>query len=200
MNVIIRVDSSITIGSGHVLRCLTLADNIRAEGGECYFICRNHSGNLAKLIEDKGYTVHLLPAPSSKIEVLEYEVSSCHKWLGASWLEDAVDCSSILSTYQVDWLVVDHYALDYRWESHLRNRARKIMVIDDLADRSHICDVLLDQTYGRLSNDYDSLVPFKCRKLLGSKYESFTSATSFNRIMAPLGATATPVSFISSID
>jgi UDP-2,4-diacetamido-2,4,6-trideoxy-beta-L-altropyranose hydrolase len=170
MNVIIRVDSSISIGSGHVLRCLTLAENIRAEGGECYFICRNLSGHLIELIEDKGYTVHLLPAPSSKIVVLEHEVSSYYKWLSSSWHEDAVECSSILSTYQVDWLVVDHYALDYRWENHLRNHARKIMVIDDLADRSHICDILLDQTYGRLSNHYDSLVPFKCRKLLGSKY------------------------------
>jgi UDP-2,4-diacetamido-2,4,6-trideoxy-beta-L-altropyranose hydrolase len=170
MIVVFRVDASLEIGSGHVLRCLTLADNISAEGGKCYFISREYPGHLAKLIEDKGYKVFLLPAPSNESVDPEHDVLRHHNWLSVNWREDAEECYSILSTCQVDWLVVDHYALDYRWEKYIRNHARKVMVIDDLADRSHYCELLLDQTYGRKSNSYDKLVPSECRKLIGSKY------------------------------
>jgi UDP-2,4-diacetamido-2,4,6-trideoxy-beta-L-altropyranose hydrolase len=74
------------------------------------------------------------------------------------------------SPVAADLLVVDHYNLDASYESHFRPHAQKIMVIDDLADRPHDCDILLDQTYGRDSNDYSSLVPMRCEILAGSEY------------------------------
>ena len=69
-----------------------------------------------------------------------------------------------------DLLVVDHYDLDHTYESHFRPSAKKIMVIDDLADRKHDCDILLDQTYGRDAEDYKKLVPDNCEILAGSDY------------------------------
>lgn len=69
-----------------------------------------------------------------------------------------------------DLLVVDSYDLDHVYERHFRAFAKKIMVIDDLANRHHDCDILLDQTYGRLEEDYKNLVPKNCKILTGSDY------------------------------
>jgi len=70
-----------------------------------------------------------------------------------------------------DWLVVDHYALDVHWESALRPAAQKILVIDDIADRVHDCDVLLDQNfYTNMNARYTDKVPESCQLLLGPRY------------------------------
>lgn len=69
-----------------------------------------------------------------------------------------------------DLLVIDHYGLDYQYEKYFRTYAKKILVIDDLANRNHDCDILLDQTYGRAPEDYRPLVPENCKILTGSDY------------------------------
>ena len=61
MNLFIRTDASVYIGTGHVVRCLTLADEITSRGGNIQFICREEEGNLIGLIERKGYGLHRLP-------------------------------------------------------------------------------------------------------------------------------------------
>lgn len=71
---------------------------------------------------------------------------------------------------EVDLLVVDHYSLDKQYEYQCRKWARKILVLDDLADREHDCDILLDQTFGREANDYQLLTPSNCKILAGTKY------------------------------
>ncbi|MFM8454160.1 MAG: UDP-2,4-diacetamido-2,4,6-trideoxy-beta-L-altropyranose hydrolase [Gammaproteobacteria bacterium] len=69
-----------------------------------------------------------------------------------------------------DLLVFDGYEYDAAYEGRFRAYTNKIMVIDDLANRPHECDILLDQTYGRDAKDYQSLVPNHCRILAGSDY------------------------------
>lgn len=165
MKVVCRVDASIQIGTGHVMRCLTLADELTAQGATCEFICREHPGNLIAYIQSKGYNVHSLSVCSNTDTDLTHS-----KWLGATQAEDAEACTSILSKLQPDWLVVDHYALDTSWETELAPNYRKLMVIDDLADRQHACNVLLDQTYGRDACDYSELVPNNCSVLCGANY------------------------------
>ena len=92
-------------------------------------------------------------------------------WLGVPWQQDATETLAALGETQPAWLIVDHYALDLRWESILRPRVGKIMVIDDLADRPHDCELLLDQNlYQDMETRYDPLVPATCAKLLGPKY------------------------------
>lgn len=66
--------------------------------------------------------------------------------------------------------VIDHYSLDHVYEASCRAWASKILVIDDLADRQHECDFLLDQTEGRSELDYQSLVPQHCHILTGAKF------------------------------
>jgi UDP-2,4-diacetamido-2,4,6-trideoxy-beta-L-altropyranose hydrolase len=177
MKVAFRTDASLQIGTGHVMRCLTLADALAAKGAECQFICRSHEGNLTDLICSKGYVVHALPIIYDIDEDLivrslnQLAADSVHSnWLGATQEQDVNACASILTRYRPDWLVVDHYALDAWWERALVPHYRKLMVIDDLADRPHACDLLLDQTFGRELADYRPLVPADCHLLCGSQY------------------------------
>lgn len=178
MNVVFRADASLQMGTGHVMRCLTLADALSVAGAKCEFICRAHPGNLLDLIRSQGYTAHELAvspglpgAGVSRCDTESSEQSPAHgHWLGASQSEDAAACAPILAELQPDWLIVDHYALDARWEQALKPHYRRLMVVDDLADRPHACDLLLDQTFGRQSGDYRLWVPGDCQVLCGSGY------------------------------
>lgn len=181
MKIVFRTDASLQIGSGHVMRCLTLADALRAQGAQCHFISRAHTGNLLGTIEQRGYKANSLLAHMDKgqaaIETIaptappNQSPEPAHAdWLGSTWQADAADTAAVLARLQPDWLVVDHYALDQRWESALQPHYKKLMVIDDLADRAHVCDVLLDQNLGRHPQDYAKLVPARCKVFTGPEY------------------------------
>lgn len=171
MNVVIRADASLQMGTGHVMRCLTLADALTARGANCQFICREHQGNLIEQIRHKGYRTHALPViAEAGLSVGDTRHPAHAAWLGSSQEQDATDCALILADAIPDWLIVDHYALDARWEQALKPCFRQLMVIDDLADRPHACDVLLDQTFGRHAVDYRAWVPAGCQVLCGSQY------------------------------
>lgn len=154
------------------MRCLTLADTLAVKGAECHFICREHAGHLLEHIQRHGHQIHVLPLASDAYLSSRAEPSRLTHadWLGTTQQRDAQLCIVVLEELQPDWLIVDHYALDANWESRLRMHTRHLMVIDDLADREHDCDILLDQTFGRDADDYLTLVPDHCLRLCGSQY------------------------------
>ncbi|ENO89904.1 UDP-2,4-diacetamido-2,4,6-trideoxy-beta-L-altropyranose hydrolase [Thauera linaloolentis] len=176
MQIAFRTDASLQIGTGHVMRCLTLADALTKRGAYCHFICREHPGNLIGLIRSKGHVVHPLPPSAAGAGSLAGEQTAtlpklAHSHLlGTNQTEDAEACATILADLHPDWLIVDHYALDASWERMLTPHYRKLMVIDDLADRLHVCDLLLDQTFRRTPEEYRTAVPADCRLLCGSQY------------------------------
>ncbi len=150
------------------MRTLTLADALRERGADVEFICREHSGNLIEVVKKHGYPCHQLPLQSSTPNA---ENGTAHAaWLGASWQEDAAATQQALSHKTYDWLIVDHYALDSQWERAMRPYTDKILVIDDLADRHHDADLLLDQTLGRTPEAYQKLVPRTTQCLTGTTY------------------------------
>ncbi len=169
MNFSFRTDASINIGTGHVMRCLTLAEALRQRGAHCRFICRSLPGNLIGEISKRGFDVLELPY-DGRWAATEATQTMHAAWLGADWQMDAEQTKVHAVETSIDWLVVDHYALDARWEHALSPHYRKLMVIDDLADRPHICDLLLDQTFARDAADYHPLVPAYCDLLCGSQY------------------------------
>lgn len=173
MQVAFRADASLQIGIGHVMRCLTLADALRERGASCTFVCRPHQGHLLALIEQRGHQALALPQLQESAQPNHNGIAHAH-WLGTCWTTDAQDTQQALSAHTggqpVDWLVVDHYALDACWEEALCPQAKRIMVIDDLADRPHTCDFLLDQTFGRQAADYMPFVTDGCTLLCGSQY------------------------------
>ena len=164
-----RTDASIQIGTGHVMRCLTLADALREQGAECLFVCRSHEGHLLDLIAQCGHRVVALPVLTADTMPSSADTAHAH-WLGTDWHSDAAVTRQALGDEPVDWLVVDHYALDIRWEQALRPACQRLMVIDDLADRAHDSDLLLDQNLGRTAADYRKLLRSNTTALIGPKY------------------------------
>ncbi len=171
MRIAIRVDASLEIGSGHVMRCLTLAETLRDNGAEVMFICRPHVGNLNALIEARGFELAQLAAPNLKEAGTERPQYA--DWLGARQSHDAMETVRAISRGggHADWVIVDHYAIESEWERTMRACANHIMVIDDLADRQHDCDLLLDQNLvAKLNERYQALVPAKSKILLGPRF------------------------------
>lgn len=182
-NVCIRVDASFDIGTGHVIRCLTLAKELQKKGCTVSVITRPFPGNLLKLIRDNGCDVYLLPEINEDSNMEEWNHHS--RWLGVHWQTDAKQTIEILKTIgQIDILIVDHYAIDYQWEQVVRPYALKLMVIDDLADRIHACDLLLDQNYASNGSDrYARLVPEQCKTYLGPAYALLREEFRFQRAL-----------------
>lgn len=179
MKIVFRVDASTQMGIGHLMRCLTLAEAFCDRGAQTQFICREQIGNLIPLLRQKNFPVTVLPAPATDrpMPVEEYAA-----WLGVTQSKDAVETIEALHGEKPDWLVVDHYGLDVEWEQRLRPHVGKLMVIDDLANRRHDCDLLLDQNYspeGELR--YTGRVPEACRRLVGPRYSLLRSKYAASR-------------------
>lgn len=165
MKILFRTDASLDIGTGHVMRCLTLANELVTQGGECIFVIKNHLGHLADIIRQQGFQVEILELTTDRDDKLFHST-----WLGSTQVEDACQTQQIAEKFQPDLIVVDHYALDENWEIKLRPFCQKILAIDDLADRKHDCDWLLDQNLGKTPVHYQHLVPERCALLLGPQY------------------------------
>jgi len=157
MNVFIRVDASDIIGSGHVMRCLTIAEHLKKNKIKVIFLSRELKGNLCRYIKDKGYEVHCLSLIGNE---------------KFNWEEDSNLLIDIIKGYKgPKSIIVDHYLIDSKWESKIRPYVSRVMVIDDLANRKHDTDILLDQN---LNDDiqlrYNGLVPQNCKLFLGPNY------------------------------
>lgn len=134
MNFIIRTDASAKIGSGHVMRCLTIAIELRKNGHEVIFWMKELVGDMREFVQSKGFSI-----------ITEME--------------------------NTDICIIDHYDIDIKWERKIRPFVKKIVVIDDLANRKHDCDLLLDQNVvPNFEHRYDDLVPVHCEKLLGPRF------------------------------
>lgn len=169
--VVFRVDASVCTGTGHVMRCLVLANELAENGLASHFVCRSHQGHMAEKIGGQGHEVVMLslgPTVSDRGTAgLDYA-----SWLGADWETDAEETIRVVAAVQPLWLIVDHYAVDARWERRVREATGvKLMVIDGQANREHDCDLLLDQT-SSLEGEarWDGLVPGSCKLLVGPCY------------------------------
>tara|TARA_R110001592_G_scaffold57277_1_gene174181 strand:+ start:59136 stop:60140 length:1005 start_codon:yes stop_codon:yes gene_type:complete len=130
------------------MRCLVLAEALRARGWECEFLTG----------EDSLAVVPHLARSAHEITTL-----ACNRLSDPDTLTERLHTPATL-------IIIDHYGLDATYESRLRGIAEMVLVIDDLADRPHDCDILLDQTLGRDANTYKNLVPEHCQVLTGSRH------------------------------
>jgi UDP-2,4-diacetamido-2,4,6-trideoxy-beta-L-altropyranose hydrolase len=154
MQIVIRADASATIGTGHVMRCLTLAGALRILGADVRFVTNRGPGNLFAQIEQSGF--------------LAYTVDCVSDELGDPNALIELACRERL---QPDWIVIDHYGADTNYETALRRVVRRIMVIDDLANRKHDCDVLLDVNFHKDAlARYRGLVSSVATVLAGPEY------------------------------
>jgi UDP-2,4-diacetamido-2,4,6-trideoxy-beta-L-altropyranose hydrolase len=142
------------------MRCLTLAAELSGRGSRCIFLSRSQPGDLVEEIDRRGYAVHLLSSA----------LSGVGESLGDHQESDLRDSLAALARLPHGLVVADHYLLDERWEKAVGATGRPLAVIDDLANRRHACDLLLDQNPGRLSDHYRPLVPSHCQVLAGCEY------------------------------
>lgn len=171
MRLLFRTDASLTIGSGHLMRCLTLARALRVKGHKIWFACRQHPGHMLSVLEAEGFPTLTLAELSTPPE------HGYAAWLGATEAEDASALQQVialmpeLAGHRFDWLVVDHYGLGAKFCAAMRPGCRAILHIDDLANRHYDCDLLLDQNLlPDLNSRYDGLLPMPCRALLGPQW------------------------------
>lgn len=164
MKVIFRTDASKWIGSGHIMRCLVLADALKKKQVKITFACLPQHGDLIEFIKSKGYLTIELSAPvKSVIPKFDGDYES---WLQRSVKEDADDFLS--KVHSADWIITDHYALDYKWEKIIKSQLScKILAIDDL-NRKHCSEIILDQNlWPNMDSRYSDS---KKKKLLGPDY------------------------------
>lgn len=198
--IIFRCDASQTIGTGHVMRCRTLARQLQERGAEIIFVCRQHSGNLINLLEKEFNVIALTEHKLSSNKNINNDELTGRKmyeaWLGCTQKIDAdqtIQALNKLGYNKIRWIIIDHYGIDEQWESHLKNHFRqsvpqlRIAVLDDLADRKHNANIIVDQNYTNKSdyNRYKNLIPDSCIELLGPHYAIMGPEYSTLRALLP---------------
>ncbi|RUO79822.1 UDP-2,4-diacetamido-2,4,6-trideoxy-beta-L-altropyranose hydrolase [Idiomarina tyrosinivorans] len=166
-----RVDAGPRIGLGHFMRCATLALQCSEQGSPVLIAGYGFPESLSVSLQQAGITVvcwQQSAVPNTALAPAAYFHSH---WLPTSETQDAQQFEAELAAWEhnVEWIVVDHYALAKPWEKILARHSR-VMAIDDLADRPHSASVLLDQTFQRCIADYKGLLNATCRPLLGTQY------------------------------
>ena len=179
MKVYFRVDASIHIGSGHTIRCLTLAKQLQKSGYNIFFVIRPQSGDLSAYISELGFKVINLKRIST---FRDPKSSDDYKsWLQVTEIQDAKEFLSVAVNAEI--IIVDHYGINFAWEEFVKSRITcKLIVIDDLV-RQHNVDMIIDQTYGTDANEYflKSVVKFV---LAGSKYALLKDQFSLSHKLA----------------
>lgn len=159
MNIVFRVDASLMIGSGHVMRCLVLADELKLKGYDIAFACTPLEGDMRSFICERGFRVITLPAPQAAI--ISTHDADYEAWLQKDIDVDAQDFLSSISS--ADLVITDHYAIGEQWQKRVKSALGcYLFAIDDLA-RRHFADLILDQTLAREAVDYaDSKATVLC--------------------------------------
>ncbi|MFV0665030.1 UDP-2,4-diacetamido-2,4,6-trideoxy-beta-L-altropyranose hydrolase [Denitromonas sp.] len=165
MKIAIRTDASAQIGTGHVARCQTLADALRARGADVTFYCRHLTDAMETRLTKAGHGVIRLKGGGTPDDLPHAA------WLDGDQETDASQTVEHVSDTSPDWMIVDHYALGARWENRVCPWVGSLLVIDDLADRDHDCDLLLDQNlWPDTATRYDRRLPARTRRMLGPRY------------------------------
>lgn len=150
MNIVIRVDASIHIGSGHVMRCLVLAKALKNQGHDVCFVSRVQPGDMVDFIMQQQFTVMTLELPLTPLT--PQNSADYDAWLQVSELDDAADTIALID--KLDVMIVDHYGINILWEQQVKKQMHcQVMAIDDLV-RPHAVDFILDQTFSRHGSEY----------------------------------------------
>jgi UDP-2,4-diacetamido-2,4,6-trideoxy-beta-L-altropyranose hydrolase len=147
MRIAFRTDSSLQIGTGHLRRCLSLAQALAEQGAEVVLVVRQLDGVAGHVLKGGGFPVHWLPAPTAG-DATDADGPPHRDWAQVPWRRDAEQTADALGAQPPQWLVVDHYAFDARWHDKVRTALGcRLLVIDDVADRALSPDALLDQNW-----------------------------------------------------
>lgn len=167
-NLFIRVDAGIQIGDGHFLRCLTLVKGLKKKFNQITFISNQLPRHFSKTIKKNNFKI-------IKIDGYSYiQGEKLGRKIKTQLIQkDLIQTKKIIEKNKKssNWLIIDHYGIDHIWEKKFRKNVEKIIVIDDLANRKHNCDILIDQNfYEKMEKRYSELIPSFCKQFLGPKF------------------------------
>ncbi len=149
LHCVFRLDAGSPVGNGHLMRSMVLGGELLDRGHQVRLLANQLPTSLQAMLIEKGIAVQIIAHQSNGLN----------------------EMARINEERPVDWLVIDHYGIDVDWEKSARRFAAHTMVIDDLANRQHDCDLLLDQNVtNRLQDQYDDLLPRQCFKAIGWSY------------------------------
>ena len=181
MTILFRVDASEEIGTGHVMRCLGLAAELERFGETSVFIARSMPPHLKKKILERNYGFETLTPTDTQNERKMHHAA----WLKASWEHDAIETMQHADAYGAIWVVVDHYGIDRPWQQKAKETGLKVAVLDDLADRPHIADLLIDPSLNATPHfRYSKLTPQHAQRLLGPRYAIIRTEFSIPRLIS----------------
>jgi len=145
MNILFRADSSSTIGTGHIMRDLVLANQYK--DANIIFAVQDLDGNINHKIKEANYKIEILKSNNIK------------------------EVNKLIKKHNIDMIVIDHYGIDYKYEKKLKkqNKNLKILSFDDTYEK-HCCDILLNHNISGDKKRYKGLVPKDCELRCGSKY------------------------------
>ena len=145
MNILIRADSSSSIGTGHIMRDLVLAKQYKNKN--IIFATQDLVGNINHKIIEDGYKIELLKS------------------------NDFEELNDLIKRLNIDMIIIDNYEIDYNFEKKLKedNPSLKIFVLDDTYEK-HFCDILINHNISANEKRYKNLVPNNCELRCGSKY------------------------------
>lgn len=191
--VLIRADGNAATGSGHIMRCLSLAAAFVERGHDVVFASRFCSPELRQVISIHGHESVLLNVPE--------KVGVCEQLADAAAIVTWIDGQS----RRPAWVVVDHYGLDATWEGAVRSCSVPLLALDDMADRPHACDVLLDQNMIEARHArYPKLMQNDTLLLLGGAYAlvrpEFAASSARRDVLLSKGSAREVVLFAGSTD
>ena len=181
--VLIRVDSSPIIGSGHIYRCLNLAIFYRNRNCKVIFICRKLKNNFNSILFKNKFSVINLPLPANTIKIVN---SNYKSWLEVPYEKEIKDSLNVVSSFKnIDLMIVDHYSIDSLWHKIIRKYVNNLLVIDDLFNKNFNCDFLINHNFN-IKNQYKNLINKETKLLLGCEYllvnNKFNKKKIYNKI------------------
>ena len=176
--IVFRCDASLKIGSGHVRRCINLATAFSKKKVRIIFVMREGEDDLLNLVKKKFEIIKL-----KKLKKDIYFPKYTFKWLGCSQKEDSQEFIKAINNFgvhRIDWIIADNYDIGIEWEMFVskelkllnRSNNTRFLIIDDLANRKHNADILIDHNLitKRKVDNYKKLLNKNCIKLIGPDY------------------------------
>ena len=152
---IIRADANSEIGTGHIMRCIALAQSWRDHGGKVKFITYCSNDFLINRIVDEGFSLYQLKKsyldPSEVSSFIEYTPD--------------VRCKKD----ENNWIVLDGYQFDSQYQTAAGKTGYKVLIIDDMAHLSiYHADILINQNISAKKQIYN--IDSNTKLLLGNRY------------------------------
>jgi UDP-2,4-diacetamido-2,4,6-trideoxy-beta-L-altropyranose hydrolase len=151
MNLLFRTDASLAMGTGHVMRCLALAQAWQDAGGGAVFGMAQTTAGVQARLAAEPYALSLFSgAPGTE--------------------SDSIQTISLAQERGVDWIVVDGYQFAADYQRGLKAAGFKVLFLDDYAHAApYSADLVLNQNAYAGEKMYDAREPYT-RLLLGTDY------------------------------